>query len=128
MERSKHWRIHYGPEAYEEEAYSVLDIINIRLNRLARKLDGTTIGCEAHVQIRDFEWYTWYHVMALIKFEQPMPEQELREHLLAVCVEVAIHPPLGTTVSWRCCTNGNTNGCATITVTIYKIKRARYIS
>ena len=85
MERSKHWRIHYGPEAYEEEAYSVLDIINIRLNRLARKLDGSTIGCEAHVQTSGFEWYTWYHVMALIKFEQAMTEQELREHLLAVC-------------------------------------------
>ena len=89
MSTSRYWRIHYGPEYINNEAYIRATIINKILRTLVDKIGGAR--SEAHVcdsagcTCNGYEGYACYHVVAMLDAGSVMTEGGLRELLLAEC-------------------------------------------
>ena len=89
MSTSRYWRIHYGPEYINNEAYIRATIINKILGTLVDKIGGAR--SESHVSdsagctCNGYEGYACYHVVAMLDAGSVMTEGGLRELLLAEC-------------------------------------------
>ena len=93
MASGRYWRIHYGPDYIDDEAYIRAAVVNKALRLLIaksaycspigrkaymREVGGTGCSChEGHDPV--------YHVVAMFDAGGDMTESELRERLAAEC-------------------------------------------
>jgi hypothetical protein len=86
MASSRYWFIEYAPVYIEAEGCYMLGIIQARMNKLTHTLGGS-IGCHAHIQVRNDDDGACYHVLALIDTQTTMTEAQFRTLMLHECRE-----------------------------------------
>jgi len=87
MASGRYWRIHYGPDHIDDEAFCVVIIINKTLRKLVQKIDGVSIGRKAHADKAPSceGGLETYYVTALLDVGVDVTESQLLEHLLTEC-------------------------------------------
>jgi len=92
MASSRYWRIHYGPDYIDDEAYIRATVINKAIRLLIAKIGGS-LGCKAHIREVGGTGCSCheghdpvYHVVAMLDAGGDMTESQLRERLAAECI------------------------------------------
>jgi hypothetical protein len=103
--QSRYWYIDYGPEAYEEEAYCVADMIKKALKLVVRSGHGlasavyTTYVANPYFDDQTDAEKDWLEVIGLIELEKECTLDAFRDCITSVCSK---HPQRATLIRDDC--------------------------